>query len=94
MNMADSAVAEAPADTEQQNNKPVFQRTRQGVVVSVFQNEKDGRTWYSINSCNRYKDNADEWHTSTSFTYAETLIKQQLEREALAFIDEIESNSG
>lgn len=91
--MTDSAVAEAPAETKQQDNMPVFQRTRQGVVVSVFQNEKDGRIWHAINSRNRYKDSADQWQTSTSFTYAETLIKQQLEREALAYIDEAESAS-
>lgn len=90
-NMADSAVAEVPAATEQESNKPVFQRTRQGIVVSVFQNEKDGRPWHAINSRKRYKDNADQWQTSTSFTYGETLVKQQFEREALAYIDEAEA---
>ena len=91
--MAESAVAEAPAANEHESNKPVFQRTRQGVVVSVFQNEKDGRPWHSINSRKRYKINADEWQTSTSFTYSETVVKQQLEREALTYIDEAESAS-
>ena len=63
------------------------------MCVSVFPNDKEGRTWYSISSRKRYKDNIDNWQTSTSYTYNELVIKQQLESEALAFIDETEASS-
>ena len=89
--MSETATLDAPAT--ETTTKPVWSRARQGICVSVFPNEKDGRTWYSVNSRKRYKDADDNWQTSTSYTYNDTLVKQQLEREALAFIDETEANT-
>ncbi len=88
--MADTAVAEAPVSTPK-GTKPVWHRSRRTVHVSVFPNQKDDRTWYSISSRNRYEDAKGKWQDSNSYTYTDILVKQQLEREALAKIDELES---
>ncbi len=77
--------AEAPAATKT-SNPPVQRFSHRGVHLSIFENESNGRKFYSTTLECRYKDKNDDWQTGHSFDDVQLAVLSDLADDARRFI--------
>ena len=80
-----TATAEPPAETKT-SNPPLQRFSDRGVHLSIFENVKDGRTFYNTTVECRYKDKKDHWQTSHSFDESQLAVLSDLADDARRLI--------
>jgi hypothetical protein len=50
---------------------PIFRYSRGRIQAAVFEQEKDGRSWLSVQIETRYQDQAGAWKSSSNYKVSE-----------------------
>ncbi len=71
--------------------QPVFKARDGALQLSVWANENNGDTFYSVDIKRSYKDSEDNWKETTSFTKRDLGALSMLSNLAFAKISELEA---
>lgn len=74
----------------QATNVPVDKVSLYPVEAAIWQNySRDGRSMYSVSFQRSYKDNAGEWHRTSSFSGSDLLVLAACAQQAYLKIDRL-----
>ena len=75
------------------NKKPAAKITLHPVSAAIWANETEKGVFYSVTFERSYKDDANKWHTSSSFTGNELLLLAKAADQAHSKIHELRTNN-
>jgi hypothetical protein len=79
--------------TMSDNKKPTAKITLHPVSAAIWANETEKGVFYSVTFERSYKDDANKWHTSSSFTGNELLLLAKVADQAHSKIHELRANN-
>ncbi len=72
--------------TDQEKHGPATKFKRGSIEAAVFENHKDGKTWFNVSICRRYKNSSGEFRTASTYAYPDLIQVARISEQAEAWI--------